>query len=319
MNKAGVRCSRLHPFRITFAESISMLDCLKIYADMGWALFPCSSRDKAPITIHGHKDATTEWTQIEKWHGKYPGCAWGTPTSAERGVIDVDPRNGGDKTLATLIAEHAPLPHTPRVRTGGGGFQDYLCFPPGTKSLNNIFPGIDLKAIGGYVIAPPSKISIPEHQGRAYKWEVKPWEATIADALAWLLGMTAKPKETAEDPWIVRPAEADLLSHSGSPEGERRKTLCILVGVHLARGDSEASIIGMAQAWAGRCKPPFAEWEKHVRGVVRREAEKMTTRSPSPLSKNTHPPEEGKKDGQDGGEFSSFLPAVCGSGTKRSK
>ena len=54
-----------------------MLDCLKIYTNMGWALFPCSVRTKKPITPHGFKDASLDWRQIVAWHEQYPGCAGG--------------------------------------------------------------------------------------------------------------------------------------------------------------------------------------------------------------------------------------------------
>ena len=169
-------------------------------------MFPCHRlrpEAKAPLTIHGFKDASLDWKHIEEWDKQYPGCAWGTPTCAERGVLDIDPSNGGNESLARLIAGYGPLPHTPRGRTGGGGFQDYLCYPPGTAS-GVVAKGIDRKAIGGYVILSPSKIAIPEHQGRVYNWEVKPWEASIAEAPAWLLGVKQKASAvSAADPWVV--------------------------------------------------------------------------------------------------------------------
>ena len=94
-----------------------MFDCLKVYIGMGWPLFPCRERDgfnafgkpkegKSPLTHHGFLDATLDLGQIEAWHKQYPNCAWGVATSAEHGVIDIDPKHGGDKTLAALIAEH---------------------------------------------------------------------------------------------------------------------------------------------------------------------------------------------------------------------
>ena len=36
-------------------------------------------------------------------------------------VVDVDPRTGGDETLAELLREHGPLPPTPEDLTGGTG------------------------------------------------------------------------------------------------------------------------------------------------------------------------------------------------------
>jgi hypothetical protein len=197
-----------------------------------------------------------------------------------------------------LIAKQGQLPLTPKVLTGGGGFHYWLKFPAGTKCCK-VAEGIDLKADGGYVIVPPSRILIPEHQGRAYAWAdgCKPWEGVaIAEAPALLLSV--KPKATAkasaqaiESPWAIQEACPDLLTHQGSPKGERRKTLCQLVGVHLARGDSEASIMALAKAWAERCTPGFEEWQKHTDGLMAKEEAKglrMTTLSilPSPEPAN---------------------------------
>jgi hypothetical protein len=273
-----------------------MLKSLKFYSTLGWALFPCFSKEpvpnpkkplaKSPYTEHGFKDASLDWGQVVEWYWKYPNCAWGTPTSAERAVLDVDPRHNGHIHLAKLIAEHGALPDTPRVRTGGDGFHYYLRCPPGThcrsiaKSDKPEYDGkpnkpdsITLKAIGGFVIVPPSRILIPEHCGREYAWEVREWfpdDVPEAKAPAWCC-LATKPKASAstegeaDNPFVVKPAPPDLLWHQGSPEGERRLTLCKLVGMHLARGDSEASIMAMAEAWAERCTPPFYEWQKHVR------------------------------------------------------
>jgi hypothetical protein len=267
-----------------------MSDNLQFYATvLGWPLFPCSNKTKAPITPHGFKDATADWQQIKAWSEQYPRCAWGTPTIAERGVIDIDPRHGGTETLARLEAEHGALPLTPKVRTGGDGYHHWLCFPPGTK-CGRVADGIDRKADGGYVIIPPSKVELPEHEGRAYSWDVRPWEVALAEAPKWCVGSEAShamphglPLTQTADPWVVQSCGDDLLSHLGSPKGERHTTLCRLVGIHLARGDSEPSILALAEAWAGRCKPPFGDWWKVVEGLIAKEkvkAEKMTNHSP---------------------------------------
>lgn len=259
------------------------VNILRTYADMGWSLLPCSCRTKVPITEHGHKNASTRWPQIEAWLVQHPGCAWGVATSAERGVLDIDPRNGGDDHLARLEANHGPLPTTPRVRTGGGGRHYWLRFPPGTR-CGVVAPGIDRKAEGGYVIVPPCKIDCPEHKGRAYAWEVRPWEVPLAEAPAWTWKpavVTVSPTEQSHptNPWVVRPLGDDLLTHPGSPKGERRKTLASLVGVHLARGDSTASVTALAAAWAAKCTPSFTEWQKHVAGLIAKEEAKNRDRT----------------------------------------
>ena len=265
-------------------KDIYMLECLRYYCNIGYPLFPCHShgaKAKAPLTAHGFKDASIDWQQVEAWHRQYPECAWGCATSSERAVLDIDPRHGGNESLAKRVAEHGPLPLTPKVRTGGDGFHYYLLTPPGTN-CGKVADGIEWKAEGGYVIVPPSRINIPEHEGRAYAWEIRPWEAPIAETPAWLLGKKPKPKASADadSPWVVREALADLLSHPGSPEGERHKTLCQLVGIHLARGDSESTVYALAEAWAERCQPPFGEWRKHVEGLWAKDGAKgLTTQS----------------------------------------
>jgi hypothetical protein len=253
---------------------------------MGWSLFPCSRKTKAPLTPNGFKDASLDEAQIKRWLNQHPECAWGCPTSAERAVIDVDPRHGGDVVWQDLIAQHGDFPNTPKAITGGGGWHNYCQMPAGTR-CGKPAKGVDLKADGGYVIIPPSQIDIPEHMGRKYSWEVKPWLVPIAEAPSWFVSLSGKSHtqnviETADspiNPFIVRSAD-DLLTHPGSPEGERRKTLCILIGTHLVRGDSEASIRHMVKAWAERCNPYFDEWEKHLNGLLNKEAAKRLTTLP---------------------------------------
>jgi hypothetical protein len=182
------------------------------------------------------------------------------------------------------------MPPTWKVKTGGGGWHHWFRFPPGTK-CGKPAPGIDRKAEGGLVIVPPSRILIPEHGGRPYSWDARPWEGVpLADAPAWCLGEPQRGgvAKGESNPWVVQAPGDDLLTHPGSPEGERHSTLCRLAGIHLARGDSPTSIMGMAEAWAARCNPPFGGWHRVVEGLTAKEAAKaedLTT--PSPLCRTT--------------------------------
>jgi len=87
-------------------------------------------------------------------------------------IVDVDPRNGGDEGIEDLQARYGQLPETPTVLTGGGGTHTYLAHPrdraiPNRRNLGG-FPGVDIKADGGYVVAPPSRHA----SGRVYAWNV---------------------------------------------------------------------------------------------------------------------------------------------------
>jgi hypothetical protein len=73
-------------------------------------------------------------------------------------VIDIDPRNGGEESFARLQNE---LPDAfkklLKVRSGSGGTHLYFLHPGGYVPCRaNVHRGIDVKADGGYVVAPPS-------------------------------------------------------------------------------------------------------------------------------------------------------------------
>ena len=84
----------------------------------------------------------------------------GIATGAVSGlvVIDIDPRNGGDESYAQLKNElPSAFEKLFEVQTGGGGTHLYFQHPGGHISCRaNIRPGIDVKADGGYVVAPNS-------------------------------------------------------------------------------------------------------------------------------------------------------------------
>jgi hypothetical protein len=268
-------------------QDVFSLDALRLYCATGWPLFPCSSNTKAPLTPHGFKDATCDWSQIERWAEQHPGCAWGTATADNRGVFDVDAKYNGLAEWQRLVAAHGEPPPTPRARTGGGGLHYWFKWPSGS-GCKKPAPWCDCKRLGGYVVVPPSRINAPEHEGRAYVWEVRPWDVSLAEAPAWLIAYCggSKPQASAKastnaDPWTVRAGGDDLVSAPGAEPGRRRPTLCRLVGIHLARKDSESSIWAMAAAWAKRCTPPLEpeEWEPHVRRLIAKEEAKQEARA----------------------------------------
>lgn len=108
-------------------------------------------------------------------------------------IVDVDPRNGGDKTLAELERKYGTLRRDASVVTGGGGEHIYFKYPTNlaVRSVGDALgPGIDLKADGGYVVAPPSL----HKSGQRYAWARGRMPATIPPASTWLLELAANPK-----------------------------------------------------------------------------------------------------------------------------
>ena len=181
-------------------DSEELLQTALAYAECGWGVFPvyepgtspsrCScgagldqtgqsqcSAAKHPRTRNGHRDASTDPKVIRVWWTRWPNANIGIATGTLSGlvVIDIDPRHGGGESWRDLVAELGLSDlDTPQVITGGGGMHYYFQYPSGhVPSRANIRPGVDVRAAGGYVIAPPSLHA----SGGRYEWEAgcEPW------------------------------------------------------------------------------------------------------------------------------------------------
>ena len=148
-----------------------LLEAALYYAGRGWHVFPvhradsgrCScgrpcgkSAGKHPRTRHGHKDASTDPRQILAWWAKWPDANIGIATGHVSGiyVLDVD-GDEGFATLRAMVEENVPLKWTPMVRTSRGFHLYYRLLDPDPIDCST-GNGLDIRADGGYVIAPPS-------------------------------------------------------------------------------------------------------------------------------------------------------------------
>ena len=168
-------------------------------ARVGLPVFPCAPYGKNPATPNGFHDATTDLATTESHWAQNPNFNIGIRTGTDLDgrvlvVIDVDPRNGGDATLAELLARHGPLPKTARVTTGrrDGGKHYYFVCPPDVTLKSKLGPGIDVQSRGKYVIAPPS---IHPDTGLSYEWDAEHnllEGASIAAIPQWIIDMCSQ-------------------------------------------------------------------------------------------------------------------------------
>ncbi|MBI2393691.1 MAG: bifunctional DNA primase/polymerase [Deltaproteobacteria bacterium] len=150
----------------------------------------CRSPGKHPRTKNGLRDATVDPAEIDASFHMFVRNI-GIRTGDTHVVLDVDPRNGGDVSLAELEAEHGKLPRTPVTETGGGGLHFHLRGPRGLPNRTRIAPGLDIKAENGMVVAPPS-----QHQSEAsyvYRDGAALGQIDLAPLPPWLEAMIAKP------------------------------------------------------------------------------------------------------------------------------
>jgi len=239
------------------------------YAARGWAVFPlqsiisgrCSCRRdscphpaKHPIARHGVHDATTDQRIIRDWWDRWPWANIGIATGARSGlvVIDVDPRSGGDDSLAQLESLVGSLPATLTARTGGGGVHLLYAHPGGEirntagrlPGIADPLPGIDLRGDGGYIVAPPSR----HRSGTAYAWADP--AVPIATAPTWLRAPTrssfltaspsGNPRSGAGSRYGLSALRAEVADIRQSPVGDRNNRLnraAFCLGMLVAGGE----------------------------------------------------------------------------------
>lgn len=138
------------------------------YAEQGLHVFPLTPGSKIPVKCSGgFKDATTDRAQIDQWWTGNPRLNIGIATGHRVDVIDVDGPNG----VRSWLDLHDDLPpvlgkvSTPRP----GGNHLYVAAVPGRGNKAGLFPGVDYRGTGGYVVAPPSVITTGDNPG-AYTW-----------------------------------------------------------------------------------------------------------------------------------------------------
>ncbi len=211
------------------------LEAALAYATRGLYVLPCLPRLKLPACTHGYRDATTDREKIARWWSALPSANLGM-ACAPSGivVIDVDPRSGGDRTLAALEAQLGTLPETVEARTGGPDGGRHLLFrAPHGRLVGNLGDGLDVKHEGYILVAPSVHPS-----GGVYRWERSPLEHEPADLPpAWAARIikaaatapaerTPLPTATTDcTPYGRAAVEAELEKVRTAPEGRRNKTL----------------------------------------------------------------------------------------------
>lgn len=236
------------------------------YAQRGWYVFPCKPGDKRPLTANGFKDATTDANKIRDWWRQWPNANIGIATGQSGLVVidlDVKGPHNGVEAWHDIKATLGINDETPTVETPSGGLHIY--YSAGGRRIRNsaskLAEGIDVRAQGGYVVAPPSH--------------------TSDGVYTWALGMSPDEMQLAVLPEAIASALIEIMPSEPTydgiiPKGQRNETLARIAGALRRKGLSESAILAALLAEnAQRCSPPLREDE------VRRIA-KSIARYPSP-------------------------------------
>lgn len=214
-------------------EGSPLLEAALAYAARGWPVFPCNPKHKAPLlgkdldgdgkpipNSGGLKKASTDPEQIRAWWARWPkalvAIATGHPTIDGAGyrmfVVDFDPREDPDTgevwTLDRLKGEveqqlGCALPATSAVMTPSDGVHLYFLQAddgPPVTNRGNLPDHVDVRGLGGYVIAPPSVMGPGAVKGQAglrYRWLRGDALSAIADSPVELLTVLRAPGKAA--------------------------------------------------------------------------------------------------------------------------
>lgn len=233
------------------------VDAALRYAALGWQVFPLAERDKVPAVAGGFKVATCDEEQIvEAWRMR-PDMNVGIATGCGLMVIDldVDDERGedGNATLRAWEKEHGELPETATAITGSGGTHlFYTVSEPVYCSVDNDL-GVDIRAEGGYVVAPPSIHPC----GMPYEWELPPEEVGVARADKRVMEFVRFAQQNSTRGRRERFKLPDTIG-----AGARNDTLMRYACSMQARGDDDALILAALQGVNQlRCDPPLSDEE----------------------------------------------------------
>lgn len=212
------------------------------YAQRGIPIFPAKA-NKKPHTPHGFKDATTDPEQIAEWWRRWPDAGIAVPTGATTGLVVLDADSADALQRLEVLGVDGGAP---RVRTARG---THVYFEhPGHEvktSASKLYPGLDVRGDGGYVLVPPSP---------GKEWVV-PLNGHLPELPPWFFGAV---NVRVDDPQERFDTAAAL---EGAPEGARDETLIRLVGKLVAADVPRAATEALALQYAANCDPPFSESE----------------------------------------------------------
>lgn len=182
-------------------------------AKSGQPVFPCRTegeKAKRPFTRNGLHDATTDPERIERWwRTQHKKAAIGLPTGIEWDVLDVDVKAAVDGRVHLPYLNRLGLLNGCQrvVQTPSGGWHLYFKATPGMSNKANVALGLDVRGLGGYVLAPPSYIETDDYRGSYL--DHGPTTGATGDPLLWDLIVSAlHPVNTEKkEPVALLPSE----------------------------------------------------------------------------------------------------------------
>lgn len=225
-------------------------------AQIGNGVFPLSPKSKVPMAKSGgFKDAvqtSEEAATLFKRTKANVGFATGNGIL----VVDIDGSEGEEGLEAVETAGGEVLPETFTVITPTGGIHLYYTYDAEaheiTSRQNNPCPKVDIRADGGYVVAPPSyaeyvKDDVAISGDYHIDVEAGPYIRPCPDWFIELIKTNRPSKKGTSRREDIRRFDASMLDYIQSDD--RDLWVRVGMGLHTTYGDDA---FGFWQAWSGR-------------------------------------------------------------------
>ena len=223
---------------------------LNLYGELGFSIFPCKTRSKKPAILSWKpfQEQHPIKAELQQWAEEYPDANIAIVTGKISRIIIVDSDGSQGEYWAVKN-----LPMTPLIgRTKKGRHRVYRHPAEGTvKSRVKVFPEIDIRAEGGYIIAPPSV----HESGHQYFWEDDGYLTPEGIDSLPIFPVECFPSESDKK---YKPPVADILLKS-IPDGIRDDSLTRIAGWFSRRDIHVELLYWILDKYNTEfCKPPLS-------------------------------------------------------------
>jgi len=144
------------------------------YVEQGFSIIPVGNDKKPLVTWQKYQVEKADKEQIENWWSQFPNANIGIVTGkiSNLVVVDVDVKNKKEMDftldIPVWLEKHND---TYQVKTASGGRHYYFYYPKEftgeyiNNSASLIYPKVDVRGEGGYVVAPPSTVEFEVQDG----------------------------------------------------------------------------------------------------------------------------------------------------------
>ena len=243
------------------------------YCKMGLSVIPVKGPYAKDYKDSKRPFAGTTWVEFQEkqptesdivhWFNKWPKANIALLTGPNTNLLDldIDKGKGGFESLTGKTLPKSWIAGTPT-----GGLHYYFNWPDILKDIattkQNIFPGVDVRGKGGYVVAPPSV----GFNGGNYSWVdgCSLIDSPLSDPPKWLVDRLIetglKPKSKGE----FKPDEENSWlcdSWDGLPEGQgvRRKAFIKYLSYFFGKNCAPDFVYKLLEEWNQKNQPPIVD------------------------------------------------------------